>query len=144
MKHLNSGHCDKCHAIIVRYPGFYEPLIEWFLDFQMRHPEAHVSCAGRGRLDQEAFYHRGVSQAKYGESAHNYNAALDFFEMTGDMRSIYEESWFASVLRPNVPSWLEWYGEKDSEYPELPHVEVRNWRKLVDMGLLTLVEPIDD
>ena len=148
MKHTNSGHCEKCHDVIVKYPGFYEPLIEWFLDFQMKHPEGHVSCAGRGKAEQEALYLRGASRAQYGESAHNYNAALDFFEMTGDTRSIYEETWFAATLKPALPSWLKWYGEMDplnpDDYYELPHVEVRDWKKLVSMGLLALVEPLDD
>jgi len=139
-RHENNGKCLKCLSILGKYPGFYEPLMDWFLGFQARHPEAHISCAGRGREDQNKYYHAGASRARWGESAHNYNAALDFFEMGQSQRDIYEIEWFLHVLKPNLPTFVRWFGEPKSDFYELPHVEVANWKKLVSVGLLKLVE----
>lgn len=141
IKHVNNGACEKCLQIIDKYPGFYEPLRDWFIGFQSRHPEAHVSCAGRGHDDQEMLLARRATRAKYGQSAHNYNCALDLFELSGDIQSIYEDSWFRAILKPELPSWLNWYGFPGSKFYELPHVEPINWKKLRDTGLIVLVEP---
>ncbi len=140
-KHLNNGECPHCALIIKRYVGFYYPLWEWFKAFQKAHPEAHTSCAGRGHLDQENAFIRKVSKAHYGESAHNYNAALDLFELNGDNSNIYDREWFTKVLEPNLEPWMSWYGRPKSKYYELPHVEVAEWRTLVKVGAISLVDP---
>lgn len=141
--HTNNGACEKCDQIFDRYTDFYEPLRAWFEDFQSEHPEAHISCAGRGYEDQEYFFSIKTTKARYGQSSHNYNAAIDIFEMSVDFTDIYEISWFKNVLAPAIPDWLKWYGEPGSSFYELPHVEVRNWRELVHEGVLTLVETHD-
>lgn len=141
IKHTNSlgAKCLKCVEIIGRYPGFDKRLESWFWALQARYPSAHVSSAGRGSIEQEAFYIRGASKAKFGESAHNWGAALDLFELDGDIKNIYEEKWFNEVVGENIPPYLSWYGEPDSEFYELPHVQIKNWRSLRDQGLLTLI-----
>ena len=144
MKHENDGHCKKCHQIINRYPGLYTPLLEWFEFFQKNHPEAHISCAGRGEADQNQAYEQGTSRAHWTESAHNWNAALDFFVVQPGKADIYDKAWFELVLGKNIPQYLKWYGEKGSEFYELPHVEVRNWRELRDANQLLLVTPFPD
>lgn len=144
MKHLNNGNCPQCELILNRYSGIYQPLYTWFKTLQKIYPSAHVSCAGRGQLDQEACFIRGASKARYGESAHNANAALDLFELDGDKANIYEKEWFNKVLVPNIPDWLRWFGVKNAKFYELPHVEVLNWRFMLSKGQLKLVEPIRD
>lgn len=128
-----------CLKIINRYPGFSENLKSWFFEFQKDHPEAHVSCAGRGQMDQEAACARGASRAHWGESAHNYSAALDVFVIIPGEKSIYPRDWFTNVLMPNIPNWLEWYGQPGAPFFELPHIEIRGWRQLISMGTLKLV-----
>lgn len=140
MKHANNGTCAKCQEIINTYPHFHAELLAWFIEFQSRRPEAHISEAGRGRALQEIFFRRGSSKAQYGESAHNYNAAFDLFENGGDRKNIYEKSWFTEVLSKELPDWIEWYGKRGSKFYELPHVEVKEWKKLVASGQLQLVE----
>ncbi len=140
LKHDNSGKCVKCLEIILRYPGFHEGLRNWFLDFQYMHPEAHISCAGRGKDDQEALFQRKASRAHYGESAHNYNAALDLFENTGKTSEIYETEWFHRILALALPDWVTWYGRPGSKFYELPHIEVAAWKELKEKGDLRLVE----
>lgn len=141
VKHENNGRCLKCMEIFDRYPGFYEPLRAWFEAFQISHPEAHISCAGRGYDDQEALYIRKATRARYGQSAHNYGAAIDIWENTGNASDIYEKTWFREVLKPRLVDWLNWYGEPGSKFPELPHVEVKNWRELAKRKAIKLVEP---
>jgi len=138
--HINLDECPHCELILNRYPGFYPPLRDWFLDFRAKNKEAHVSCAGRGYLDQENAFVRKISRAHYGESAHNYNAALDIFEMTVGDPNIYSREWFEKVLAPNLAPWIEWYGKVGSVFYELPHVEVRQWKALVKAGAINLVE----
>lgn len=128
--HRNLGFCGRCDEIFDRYPGFDQRLRLWFKNFQMRHPEAHISCAGRGRQDQEADKLRGASRASWGQSAHNYNMALDIFELQGDVQNIYEEEWFIKVLAPEIPDWIEWYGASGAAFPELPHLQIKGWRQV--------------
>lgn len=140
MKHSNSGNCEMCQAILTRYP-MVPKLYEWFKHFQSIHPEAHVSCAGRGQLDQEACFMKKASRAHYGQSAHNYGAALDIFEMAGESpTNIYENKWFYGVVQPALDSSLVWYGAPGAKFYELPHIELANWRELVAQGRLKLVE----
>lgn len=141
VRHENNGRCIKCMEIFDRYPGFYEPLRAWFEAFQMSHPEAHISCAGRGYEEQEALFQRRASRAHYGQSAHNYGAAIDVWENTGNASDIYEKTWFREVLKPRLTDWLNWYGEPGSSFYELPHIEVRNWKAMAKRKTLKLVEP---
>ena len=140
MKHVNNGNCPACDIIFNRYPGFYPPLRDWFAKFQENNPEAHISDAGRGRQDQEAYFRKHVSNAHYGESAHNYNAAIDIFEMRPSDPDIYEKVWFDTVLQPALEEWTEWYGAVGSPYFEVPHVQVKAWKTLAARGVIKLVE----
>lgn len=141
LKHLNSGKCEKCIQIMDRYPGMNLDLRLWFALFQSKHPEAHISEAGRGVIEQEAAKAKGASKASFGESAHNYNCAIDMFELDGDL-NIYEKEWFEKVVAPEIPEYLVWYGVPGSKFFELPHVELRNWKNLRDEGKVKLVEPL--
>jgi hypothetical protein len=138
--HVNLEDCLHCEMILNRYKDFYGPLRGWFIEFRKNHPEAHVSCAGRGYLDQENAVIRKVSKAHYGESAHNYNCALDLFELKIGDTNIYDRAWFEKVLQPNLAPWMNWYGKIGSPYYELPHVEVTQWKALVKAGAVQLVE----
>jgi hypothetical protein len=115
-------------------------LRSWFESLQANYPSAHISCAGRGEKEQEEAYDNRRSRAHYGQSAHNYNAALDLFEMSGDKENIYERKWFNSVVAPNLHPTLNWYGSPGSSFFELPHVEVKAWKSLVKNKDLKLVE----
>lgn len=141
MRHENNGNCPMCDKILDRYKGFHKPLRKWFKDLQAKHPETHTSCAGRGQMDQEACFIRGASKAKWTQSGHNYNVALDLFEMAGDdIENIYEKKWFDAVIKPNIPEWMEWYGKPGSLFKELPHVELKDWKRI--KSDLKLVENI--
>lgn len=138
MKHLNNGNCPKCMSIINKYPGFNLRMLQWFIDAQKKHSDFHVSCAGRGEVEQEECVARGASRAHWGQSSHNYNAALDGFFLI-DGKYNLERRRFEPVVM-ELPSYIEWYGRQGSKFPELPHFELKDWRYLKDSGLLKLVE----
>lgn len=139
-KHLNTGRCEKCEEILNTYPGFDEGLRAWFYTFQAMHTDAHIAHAGRGRKDQEEALKKGNSKAGFGQSAHNYNAALDFFrlELGG---ATWQTKWFIEVVGPcaMLNPELVWGGNWKS-FKDYPHVELKNWKELAKQGKLKLVE----
>lgn len=140
MKHENdSGACLKCANIFNHYAGFSEELRTWFEAVQLENPDAHISCAGRGMVDQEEAVQRGASQAHWLQSAHNFNAALDIFQLK-DGTAFWTPAWFLKVVHSNLYPNLEWYGEKTAKFYELPHVQMRAWKELLAKGILHPVE----
>lgn len=138
--HANNGKCQKCREIIDRYPGFYPPMRKWFSDLQSAMPDVHVSCAGRGQLDQEACFIRGASNAHWTKSAHNWNCALDLWANIKNKdgkvtpKEMYNLGTFKEI-ELSVPDWIDWYGKKGSNYLEFPHYEVKDWQSLKDVTL---------
>lgn len=119
------------------YPNFHPALEKWFEASQLKNPQIHTSCAGRGMRDQELVVNAGHSDAVWGKSAHNYNLALDLFQLNENGEARFEPSWYIQVIEPLLTSNLLWYGNERS-YLEYPHVEIRNWRNLT--SIFKLVE----
>jgi len=140
MSHTNDGNCEKCDQIFNTYPGVNLDLLSWFRLFQSRNPEAHISCAGRGRIEQEKDFQRGASKAHYGQSAHNYNCAIDLF--VNQAENIYPTEWFLKTLEPEIPNFLQW-GYQWATFKEMPHLELKLWKELVAEGKVILVEAHD-
>lgn len=139
MGHQNNGVCISCAQIINRYPNFFDPLRIWFQALQFHTPEIHVSSAGRGKIDQEALFSRGATRAHYGESAHNWNIALDlFFQINGEYN--LDRINFEKSVVPSLNDNLVWYGDPKAVFKELPHVEWAGWNDMAHRGLLNLVE----
>jgi hypothetical protein len=140
LTHSNSGACLKCEEIMNTYPGMNRFLKEWFQSFQRANPIFHISCAGRGFEAQEAAKKEGTSRAHYGQSAHNYNCAVDLFIQSPGV-NLYDKKLFSEALKGKIPYVLNWYGTPGSLFYELPHVELRAWQGLLAEGVLALVEP---
>lgn len=147
--HINTGNCPKCDEVMQRYPGFHPKLWEWFKTFQKKVTDAHVSCCGRGKADQEAYLQAGTSRASYGKSAHNANAALDIFRLTSSTQLSYDRQWFRDKVgtavfgnnaNPEKQLTIIWYGAPGARFQELPHCEVEGWAELLKCGELKLVE----
>jgi hypothetical protein len=137
--HDSSGNCPRCEEIFNRYPGFHAGLKKWFKGVQAKNPSAHISCAGRGRQDQEECVARGASLAGWGQSAHNFNCAIDiFFQIAGKLS--YDRSLYEANIYPMITPEFEWYGVPDAEFPELPHFQMYGWKDLAKSGKLNLVE----
>lgn len=134
-----SGPCSGCDFILNKYPNFSTELRTWFEALRIEHPELHTSCAGRGKIEQAIVFHSGNSNAEYGQSAHNYNAALDvFFQINGEYR--LDDALFQKIIVPSLYPALQWYGAATAVYYERPHIELSNWISLKDSGVLKLVE----
>lgn len=138
VKHINNGECDRCDNVLRRYKDFHPGLRLWFRSLQYAYPEAHASCAGRGRSDQEAAFKNGYSRARWEKSAHNYNMALDLFRLTQQGLS-YDVPWFRDIIGKRIEAHnndpkrvftIKWYGAAGSKFFELPHVEVDGWPSL--------------
>lgn len=140
MIHENSGACEKCETVFNKYRDFYIPLKEWFKFLQKDYPEFHISCAGRGKKEQETLYGHGASRAQWGQSAHNYNAAIDLFIIDSNSPNIYPVEKFNYVIPPRLGNGFNWYGLPGSPFRELPHIEPIHWRTLVSIGSIHLVE----
>lgn len=151
-RHINNGNCDKCAEIFEAYPGFYQPLQDWFQALQKKVPDAHISCAGRGYVAQEDAFSKGLSRAHYGKSSHNYNGAIDIFRLTQANGASWDSMWFRDKIGTAVFSTnadpdrkieLNWYGKPGSTFFELPHIEAQEWQAMVAHGELQLVEVLE-
>lgn len=138
VKHRNNGECQYCVEIRDKFPNFNNELWIWFSDTQKIIPDFHISCAGRGQIDQEMLYMKGASRAHWTMSAHNWGAALDTFFMC-DLNNLWPTKRYAA-LSLGIPTTINWYGKIGSTFPELPHFELKNWRILRDQGDLRLCE----
>jgi hypothetical protein len=137
--HINNGKCERCKVIIEKYPGFSPELRAWFETFQVNHKDAHVSCAGRGKAEQEQWFRQGKSKAHWKQSAHNWNAALDFFRLTVNGAD-FSTSWYVQLLGPEAKkAGFDWAGDWKT-FKELLHVQVKDFDKLAKEGKLKLVE----
>lgn len=139
MGHDFSGSCMACETIFNRYSGFANTLKIWFKALQIEHPDLHISCAGRGRDDQEALFHRGASRAHYAQSSHNWNAAIDVFQQKEGVYTLDAE-WFHLIFASKLGSEFVWYGSEGARFYELPHIELADWKVQAKNGVLSLVE----
>jgi hypothetical protein len=146
--HTNEAFCLGCQTLFDRFPGFHRGLMLWFFTgVQTEHADAHISCAGRGKQDQQKDYNAHTSRAQWGQSSHDYNLALDVFQLKSGIAT-YDPVWFKNVISEAVEKQntddtrlfeLTWYGDPCAPYKELPHIEVRNWKELVSQGQYKLV-----
>ncbi len=139
IRHENIDHCKKCAELFDRYPGFHRGLREWFEAWRAKYRTAHISCAGRGKAEQEEAFLKGTSKAHYTKSAHNWNAAIDIFGQV-DGQYIVHRQWYDINLVGNIPSWTKW-GATFKDFKELPHLELADWEDFAQAGVLHLVEP---
>ena len=97
-----------------------------------------ITCTYRSPAEQDALYAIGrtkpgrkVTNAKAGESAHNFGLALDFVPMVNG-KPVWDEGHDAWRKAGNLAAsyGLEWAGTW-TRFREYPHVQVPNWRGLV-------------
>lgn len=139
-KHLNDRKCAKCEEIFNRYAGFHQPLKDWFNKLQIAFPDAHIAYAGRGRVEQEEFFAKGTSKARWGESPHNYNLAIDLFQLSVS-GARWDLNWYRDIIGPEVKKadWLT-HGLNFTKFKDAPHIEIKSWNDMVKQGIAKLVE----
>ena len=138
MKHTNNGNCPKCKEIMDEYPGLHVLIRDWFTRMQSETPEFHCADAGRGYLEQETYFKRRASNAHYGQSAHNWNCAIDTFFMFSGIYSV-DLHHYVKNIEEHIPEWIQW-GHNWASFKETPHFELKAWKMLRDSGELKLVE----
>jgi peptidoglycan L-alanyl-D-glutamate endopeptidase CwlK len=122
------------------------PLAQTFLDrCKAAGLDVLITCTLRSLAEQTELYAQGrtapghiVTNAKPGSSAHNYGMALDVVPMVHG-----KPLWTFDVKNPG-PIWskvgelgqsagLEWFGAPDSPFIEGCHLQMPNWRSLVNV-----------
>lgn len=109
--------------------------------------DVQVSSAKRSRAEQEALYAIGrtkpgkiVTNARFGESAHNFGLAVDVFVRVKDARGgwkadwnpeLYKKLWAAAQAAGLDEAGLAWAGDWKGKFRELVHFELAGWRTLV-------------
>ena len=119
-------------------PQFRERFRAWLHACDERGLDLLVTCTLRTNAEQDALYAIGrtkpgkkVTNAKAGQSAHNYGLALDFVPLVDGkpMWSDKHPAWKqAGELCPQFG--LEWAGTW-TRFREFPHVQVPNWKGLI-------------
>lgn len=95
-----------------------------------------MSCSYRTAEAQQEAYDSGHSNAKPGQSPHDYLPALglDWFRLTLSGGASFDRTWYRDVLGPAAAkSGLAWGGNFRS-ISDLPHVELRDWKSLVTVS----------
>jgi peptidoglycan L-alanyl-D-glutamate endopeptidase CwlK len=108
--------------------------------------DVQVSSGRRSRVEQETLYAIGrtkpgkiVTNARFGESAHNFGLAVDVFVRVKDARggykadwspSLYEKLWAAAQAAGLDAAGLAWAGNWKGKFKELVHFELAGWRQL--------------
>lgn len=127
-KHLNISICTKCEEVIK--PCTNIELINFYKQFRKDNLDGHISCCFRGKEEQEVAFATGHSKAHFGESAHSYALALDWFRITQAGGAEWDSIWYKNHLKPACEAaGLEWGG--NWSFKDLPHSEIKNWKALV-------------
>lgn len=81
---------------------------KWFENVKRRHPKAHISCAWRGKEDQDRAFQGKKSKLPFPLSKHNRmingkpcSLALDLFELSDEGQAIFSPSFYAKINGEN-------------------------------------------
>ncbi len=119
----------------------FQPIAQSFLDdCKQANIDLLVTCTLRPPWEQQALYAQGrtmpgriVTNAKAGQSAHNYGFAIDVVPMVAG-----KPDWDGShpiwdlVGKAGITRGLVWYGLPDAKFHEKPHFEFPGWESLVN------------
>jgi peptidoglycan L-alanyl-D-glutamate endopeptidase CwlK len=101
-----------------------------------------ITCTLRSRQEQDTLFAQGrtspghiVTNARAGQSAHNYGLALDIVPMVNG-----KPDWNGSdpiwdqIGALGVEAGLTWLGSPDSTFKEKPHFEHSDWRTVAGIA----------
>lgn len=144
MKHLNIAKCGKCDAIISKH-AVHPDLLAFYYSFRDANPDAHISAAGRGEAEQNDYFDRKLTKARFLQSKHNFEpvCAIDWFRITQSGGASFDLPWFRDVLNPAVKQYKGLVSGGDwPKFRDWPHVEVENkvFNTLKSAGALTPIK----
>ena len=120
------------------------PMVDAFLEECVRQGiDVLVTCTARSNDEQAALYAKGrtvaplghahiVTDAPPGQSAHNYGLAIDVAPIVnGKLDWKGSDPVWQQMGKIGQDAGLEWAGEPGFPFPEEPHFQLPNWRKVV-------------
>ena len=119
-------------------PQFRDRFLAWLGACKAQGLDLLVTCTYRSKEEQDALYAQGrtkpgkkITNAQAGESPHNFSLALDFVPIV-DGKPMWNDEHPAWRTAGNLcPAYgLEWGGSW-SRFRDMPHVQVPNWRGLI-------------
>ena len=119
-------------------PGYSQRFMQWLDACRAQGLDLLVTSTLRTMAEQDALYAIGrtkpgkrVTNAKAGQSAHNFGLALDFVPIVDGKPEWTGKSSQWQMAGKLAPAYgLEWAGTW-TRFRELPHVQVPGWRSLV-------------
>jgi peptidoglycan LD-endopeptidase CwlK len=119
-------------------PEFRAPVDPWLVDCAAADIDVLVTCTLRTLQDQAVLYAQGrttpgsiVTNAKPGQSAHNYGLALDVVPLVHG-----KPDWSGnSIVWQHIAQLaqargLDWLGAPGSPFKEQAHFQMPNWKSL--------------
>lgn len=93
-----------------------------------------VTSATRGEEEQNALEKKGVSKAKFGQSLHNYGAAVDLHFNTHGPKGIYDGPW-DKLSSMGKGLGMRWGGDW-KKFQDKPHFQINtNWQGAQNNGM---------
>jgi len=122
VKHENMADCRKCNEIL---QSAHPALKDWFYAVRSIHIDAHVSCAFRNEIDQNAAFNNGFSKVKWPKSAHNKipSRAIDLFQLNENGKALWDGVWFARLWAKCQHKDLIWGGSWKT-FKDAPHFQL--------------------
>ena len=118
-------------------PEFRALVDPWLADCKAAGLDVLVTCTLRSLSEQAALYMQGrsapghiVTNAKPGQSAHNYGLALDIVPIVNGKPdwSGQGDAW-REIANFGLARGLEWLGAPDSPFREQAHFQLPNWMR---------------
>ena len=119
----------------------FRPMAQGLLDdCKAANIDLLVTCTIRSLAEQDALYAQGrtmpgpiVTNAKAGQSAHNWGLAIDVVPMVnGKPEWNGHDLVWQEIGRLGQKRGMVWYGAPESKFHEMPHFEMPNWREIAN------------
>jgi peptidoglycan L-alanyl-D-glutamate endopeptidase CwlK len=120
------------------HPALTDMAINWLSTCRERGLDPLVTCTSRTNAEQTALYAQGrtkpgqiVTNAKAGQSAHNYGLALDFVPMiNGKIEWNAKHPHWQLIGEIAESVGFEWAG-RWTKFREFPHIQLPSWRDYI-------------
>lgn len=119
----------------------FRPLVDRFLaSAKAAGLDVLVTCTLRPNDEQDRLYAQGrtapgpiVTNARAGQSAHNYGYAIDIVPIR-DGKCVWDgrDPLWHQIGTLGQAVGLDWYGAPDAKFREEPHFELPDWHLLVN------------
>ena len=118
------------------------PDLQRVMNKVIKHFDCTIVCGNRGKIDQELAFEAGHSNARFGESPHNFTPALavDAVPYPIDWQDSQRMTYFAGFVMATAAGLgveLKWGGDwdrdthlSDNRFNDLPHFELAGWRAM--------------